>query len=255
MTMSPVLPVSSIRDLTLLELGDGRVLVIACDSVGSIGPKPHDSFAATAALTAHCAVRVPLLEIIAVGATPELIIDALSVELDPTGRDMIEEIRAVAASIGLGPDRVTGSTEDNVPTVATGIGVTIIATAERSALRAGSSRAGDCVLCLGAPTSAPADTITIGDSRMIALDTLARVLDVDGVHDALPVGSRGVGYEVSQLAGTAQLDFVPSAHSLDLRASGGPASCVLVSVALDRVEAVLDVLPESLPRTLLGTLS
>lgn len=255
MTTSSVLPVSSIRDLTLLELGGGRVLVVACDSVGSIGPKPHDSFAATAALTAHCAVRVPLLEIIAAGAKPEIIVDALSVEMEPTGRAMIDEIREMAASIGLGPDRVTGSTEDNVPTVATGIGVTIIATAERSELRAGTSAPGDAVLCLGAPTSAPADTITIGDERMISLETLVSVLAVDGVHDALPVGSHGVGFEISQLAASSDLDFSPATHSLDLLASGGPASCVLVSVARGREQAVYDTLPESLPRTLLGTLS
>lgn len=255
MFVSPVLPVSSIRDLTLLELGAGRVLVIACDSVGSIGPKPHDSFPASASLAAHCAVRVPLLEVIAAGAKPEVIIDALSVEMEPTGREMIEEIRAMAASIGLGLDRVTGSTEDNVPTAATGIGVTIIATADRSELRAGTSRSSDAVLCLGAPTSAPDDTITIGDERMISLDTLVAVLAVEGVHDVLPVGSRGVGFEIAQLAASAELRFEPVAHSLKLDVSGGPASCVLVSVARDCVGAVSDVLPGALPRTLLGTLS
>lgn len=255
MPASPMLPVSRIRDLTILELGGGRVLVIACDSVASIGPKPHDSVAATAALTAHCAVRVPLLEIIAAGAKPEIIVDTLNVEMDPTGRAMIAEISTMAALIGLGPDRVTGSTEDNVPTVSTGIGVTIVATARRSQLRAGTSSAGDKVVCLGAPTSAPADTIVIGDERMISVETLIGVLCVKGVHDALPVGSHGIAFEAEQLAASSALSFVVGVHSTNMTKSGGPASCVLVSVASESLDAVLTVLPAALPRTVLGTLS
>lgn len=243
----PVLPVSRIRDLALLDLDDNRVLIVACDSTGSIGPKEHDSYAASARVVAHFALRVPLLELMAAGGRPELIVDALSVELEPSGVEMIEEIRRVAASLGLGPERITGSTEDNVPTVATGVGVTVIGSAQRGNLRPGSSLAGDVVLCLGRPTSAPDDAIVLDDPRMISLETLAAVLEVDGVHDALPVGSKGVGHELRQLADVAGLTVEESVHELDLATSGGPASCVLVSVAESAIARLQTVLPERLP--------
>jgi selenophosphate synthetase-related protein len=235
-------------------MGDGRVVIIACDSVGSIGPKPHDVFAASAALTAHCALRVPLLELIAAGGQPEVIINALSVEMEPTGAAMIAEFRRVASTIGLSAERVTGSTEDNVPTMATGVGVTVIGSAMRSELRAGRGNAGDVVLVLGAPTSAPGDDITMEDERMVAISTLSDVVAIDGVHDALPVGSHGLAWELKLLAATAGLTFEEAEHGWDMTKSGGPASCVLVAVDPADVDSVLAVLPASLPHTTLGVL-
>lgn len=254
MNYPPVLPVSSIRDLTLLGLDDDRVLIVACDSTGSIGPKAQDSYAASARVVAHFALRVPLLELIAAGGRAELIVDALSVELDPTGIEMIEEIRRIAAPLGLGADRITGSTEDNVPTVATGVGVTVIGSAARANLRPGSSVADDIVLCLGQPTSAPHDEVVLDDPRMISLETLAAVLEVDGVHDALPVGSKGLAYELSELAAVAGLVVDETVHELDVTKSGGPASCVLVSVSEGAIARVQVVLPEQLPVAMVARL-
>lgn len=250
-----MLPVSRVRDLTVLELDDERLLVIACDSVGSIGPKPADRYPASARTVAHFAVRVPLVEILSAGARPEVIVDTLSVEMEPTGAEMIAEIQAVAAQVGLGPDRVTGSTEDNVPSDSTGAGVTIVATAARGALRPGHARAGDQVLCIGLPTSAPEDAILIGDPRMVSLDLLHRILDLPGIGDALPVGSRGVGYELDVLAATNGLDFQAVPHDLDLARSGGPASCVLVTVGPLDAPAVRDLADGNVAVTLLGELA
>ncbi|WP_424935532.1 MULTISPECIES: hypothetical protein [Bacteria] len=248
------LTVRRVRDLTVVDAAEGPTWVIACDSVGSIGPKSADAYAADARTVAHFAARVPLVEAMAAGATPEIIVDTLSVELDPTGAEMIAELLALAASLGLGPERVTGSTEDNVPSAATGIGVTVLATA--GALRAGTASSGERVLLLGQPTSAPEDRIEIGDPRMVSLPTLAAVLALDGVSDALPVGSKGVGYEADVLARTNGLEWRPAeGHGVDLRRSGGPASCVLVSVRQDAMPSVLAAIPADLPRADLGVLS
>lgn len=254
MIASSVLPARRIRDLTLLDLGDGRTLVVACDSVGSIGDKPGDSHRASPATVAHFAVRVPLLEVLCAGATPELVVDALSVEREPTGSAMIDEVRRVAAGLGLGAERVTGSTEDNVPTTATGVGVTVIGTAASGALRPGRARAGDLVLCLGTPVSAPADVVEIGDRRMVALETVAAVTALDGVRELLPVGSRGVGHELAELAGTAGLVVSALSHDLDLDKTGGPSSCVLAAIDPAAEAEVVALLPDDLPRTRLATL-
>lgn len=250
---SPALSVRRVRDLTVVDQAGLPSWIIACDSVGSIGPKPADAYPADARTVAHFAARVPLVEALATGASPQIIVDTLSVELDPTGREMIAEICALAAELGLGPERVTGSTEDNVPSAATGIGVTVLATAAE--LRPGTASAGERVLCLGRPTSAPHDRVEIGDRRMISLEALAAVLRVDGVSDVLPVGSKGVGHEAAELAATNGLTLLPSAHDVDLAHSGGPASCVLVAVRPDAVDAVLAVVPADLPWAEIGALA
>lgn len=253
--MSPVLPVRRVRDLTVMELGDERLLVIACDSVGSIGPKPADRHPTSARVSAHFAARVPLVEVLAAGARPEVLVDTLSVEMHPTGAEMIDEFLAIAAELGMDPDRVTGSTEDNVPSDATGIGVTVLASTTRDEFRPGRARPGDRVLLVGVPTSAPEDRIVIDDPRLVSLPLLAQLVSLPGVGDALPVGSRGVGYELDVLATSNGLTFLPVDHDIDLARSGGPASCVLLTVRPSEVTRIHALTDGVVPLNYLGDLA
>ncbi len=219
------------RDLVVMS-GERSDIVIACDSVGGIGAKPGDSFAASAEVVTHFAARVPLLEVIAAGARPQVIVDTLSVEKDPAAIPMIAEIRRLAAELGIDPEEgVTGSTEDNVPTAATGLGVTIIGTAPRGGLRLGRSLAGDVVACLGLPLSAPEDVLRPGDPRMPTLAEALRASDLPATHEMLPVGSRGVAYEAAQLAGSSGLlARMRATPGLDPLRTAGPSTCVLLSL-------------------------
>ena len=249
------LPVRRIRDLSVLSLDEDRLLVVACDSIGSIGDKPHDTYAASPETTAHFALRVPLLEAWCAGGVVELVVDTLGVEREPTGGRMIEQILRDCDAVGIGPDRVTGSTEDNVVTVSTGIGVTVIAVTSPDAFAPGSSRSGDLVLCLGHPTSAPDDRIDIGDRRMVPLAAVQAVRGLEGVHDMVPVGSHGLAYEVDQLADSASLRAdLEAPDGWDLAKSGGPSSCVIVSIAAEALDECIGLLPDDLPWCTLGTL-
>ncbi|MHA6523516.1 AIR synthase related protein [Tessaracoccus sp. G1721] len=206
-------------------------LVVATDSTGGIGPKPADTVYADAATVAHFALRVPLLEVICAGATPILVIDDLCVELEPTGRQMIAEIHRLAAAVGLPPEAVTGSTEENVPTAATGIGVTVLGRlAESATTKPGGAVDGDLVLCAGLPLSAPRDGIHIGHPDQVTVAAVAAVVASGLVHDALPVGSKGLSWEVPQLAASANLGVHWLPSPVARTDSGGPSSCVLFSV-------------------------
>ncbi len=222
-----------VRDLTIVD----DDLVVATDSIGGIGPKPADTVYADAATVAHFALRVPLLEVLCAGASPMLVIDDLCVELEPTGRQMIAEIHRLAAAAGLPPDAVTGSTEDNVATTATGVGVTVLGRLERSATsRPGGGQPGDVVLCAGLPISAPRDEVYIGHPDQVSVAAVVAAVASGLVHDALPVGSKGLDWEVPQLAASAGLDFSWVQSPVARSDSGGPSSCVLFSVPQECVE-------------------
>jgi hypothetical protein len=256
MNLDADLPVvDRVRDLLLLRLDEARVLVVACDSSGGIGPKEADSYRATAREVAHFACRVALLEVIAAGARPLVIVDNLCVESTPTGAAMIDEVRRVASEMGLDPsESVTGSTEDNVPTRSTGIGVTVLGLAARAELRPGVSQVGDAVVCLGVPRSAPRDRVEIDDALFVSARELMEILTVPGVHDALPVGSRGIAYEAAALASEASLSCVFDRDvALDISCSAGPSTCVLLSCRSTSV-ARLRALRHDLPVAIIGTL-
>lgn len=248
--------VSRVRDLTILDVGPTR-LVVACDSLGGIGPKPHDTYRASAATTAHFAARVPLLELLCAGARPQVLIDNLCVELDPTGAQILDAVRKLAAEAGVPPQAVTGSTEENVATTSTGIGITAIGVPDPdSPARPGASLPGDLVVCLGLPRSAPRYDVYVGRPDLVAIADAASVIASGLVHDALPVGSHGVAWEAAQIAETAglALTLYPT-DAVDIEASGGPASCVLVTCAADDLPAVRGLMPPALPVNAIGSLT
>lgn len=243
--------VMRVRDLLILD----GTLVIAADSIGGIGPKPADTVRADAGTVAHFALRVPLLEVICSGARPIAVVDNLCVEREPTGAVMLEEIRRLAAEAGVDPLAVTGSTEENVTTQATGIGVTVLGRIEAGALLSGRSRAGDVVVCAGLPLSAPHDDVRIGHPVQVTVAAVTAVVASGLVHDALPVGSMGLAWELAQLAGSAGLEYVEfDLPGLSRTASGGPASCVLFSCAPASVEAVLATIGPTTPTHVLARL-
>lgn len=226
--------VRRVRDLLVLD----GTLVVASDSVGGIGPKPADSVAADAVTVAHFALRVPLLEVLCAGARPIAVVDALCVEYEPTGRTMIEEIRRLAAEAGVPAEAVTGSTEENVVTRATGVGVTVLGRLPSEDTMGGGSRPGDVVVCAGLPLSAPRDEIVIGHPGQVAVAAVRAVLASGLAHDALPVGSKGVAWEAVQLAESAALTAEWLEPGVSRTDSGGPASCVLFSCAPGAVETL-----------------
>lgn len=243
-----------VRDLTLMAINDKQYLVIACDSDGGIGNKSHDVVKVTEELIAQFATRVPLFEIIACGATPFMVIDCLSVEMEPSGKKMIAEIKRYVREAGITEDvQFTGSSEDNVPTIQTGIGVTILGLVDRKRFPVGSSRSGDKVVCVGKPKSGPQHEIHPDDPDILSLADLTKLRQCPSVRDILPVGSKGVIYEAEQLAHSAGLHFKPgSSIGVDGKQSAGPSTCVLLSLGeadMDDIAALVQA-----PVYLLGEL-
>lgn len=243
---SPWHPVRE-RDLVYLRTGADEVLVVACDSDGGLGPKPADTVAVSGFDLGRFAARVPLLEVIAAGATPVLVVDTLAVELEPTGSAIISGVRTEAELAGLSPDAVTGSTEDNVPTVATGVGVTVLGRAAIDALRIGTARSGDLLAVVGHPMSAPDHQFGPDSPGVLSCPALTAALEIPGITEALPIGSSGVRAEIDQLARTAGLTVtVLPDWPFDNDQSGGPSTAALVTVSSDHDEGeTLDALADA----------
>ncbi|MFH0883470.1 MAG: AIR synthase related protein [bacterium] len=245
-------PIHTIRDLLAVELFHGLNIIIASDSTGGIGPKEHDSFPAPGYLLGRFAVRVPLMEMVAAGATPLLVVDTLSVEMSPTGEEIIRGVREEVEHSGLaGSKVVTGSTEDNVPTVQTGMGVVVIGLAEEKDLRPGNSRAGDAVVCVGFPKSAPEDEVRLDDPEIADVACVRTLSQFDFIHDILPVGSHGSGYEIGEMARTANLKAkIKENNTIPLKKTGGPSTCIIVSMEPDKVEMLRNAVRQ--PITVVG---
>ncbi|MBI2244884.1 MAG: selenophosphate synthase [Nocardioides sp.] len=225
--------VRRVRDLLVFDAGPDTVVVLACDSSGSIGPKPHDVLQWDGVEVGRTVAKVPLMEVVAAGATPFVLVNTLAVEMEPTGRDILEGIRDVCSLLP-GRPVITGSDETNMETFATGVGVTVLGAAARSSLRIGRSRPGDRLWVVGLPLGGRSGSTPDGGAATAGLDTVLQLIALDGVHEVLPVGSRGIAYEAGELADTVGLAVhLDEPVGIDLRRSAGASTCVVVSARSD----------------------
>lgn len=247
-------PTRSVRDLLISELTDDFWMVVACDSDGGIGPKKYDSVFSSAYDLGRFGARVPIMELLASGAIPVLIVDTLCVEMNPTGKEIICGIRDEASEAGMNGDLVvTGSTEDNVITYQTGIGVTVIGFVHKKDFKPGVSNKNDIVVCIGIPKSAPEYKVQLNDSEITDSKLIRQLVSLQFIHDVLPVGSKGIVHEFNELAKSAGLlPYYFESENIDYTKSGGPSTCCIASLP----KSHLDILKMSInkPITSIGKL-
>lgn len=228
------------RDLTLVTTGKNDVLVIACDSLGGIGQKSNDLVKTTAEVVGRYTVRVPLMEVLAAGAVPFIVVNTLSVEMEPSGKKILTGIQQELIEAGLDQTvLITGSTEENIPTCQTALGVTVIGKAARNKLRLGKARAGDLVVCLGTPKVGEE---VLDGTPSADIPLVLRLSQLPWVREILPVGSRGILYEARLLAKGAcsSLNLKPD-PALDMEKSAGPSTCVLVAIGKSNLKRLAGI--------------
>ena len=247
--------IHSVRDLTRIHLDQHYSLIVAVDSDGGIGPMEADTVFCPAYDLGRFAIRVPLLEILCSGAIPLAAYDMLTMKMAGVGAEIVRGIRDELKLAGYGEKfHLSGSTEDNVPTRMTGVGTTIIGLVQAKDFRPGTSQPDDSVVCLGLPKSAPEDRVRTDDPEIIQQTDLEVVLGLDGIHDILPVGSHGIGYEAEAMASEAGLTFVTDAQCpLNFQKSAGPSTCVIASCLNSVIEELSGIIHA--PVTLLGKMS
>ncbi len=242
------------RDLRIFQFTPSDVMVIGCDSSGAIGPKPLDRLKVDGYIVGKFAARVALMEVISTGANPLCVVDNLSVELNPTGLEILRGVREEAVQAGLDPKlAVTGSAEKNFPSDQTGVGVTVIGICRKDRLRIGTIQAGAALVVIGAP--AVGSEVLAGEkqgSNTTILD-LQKLLELPFVHEVIPVGSEGIQREIKVLTETLDLKFEPNPScKVSLEKSAGPATALLASLPVDKAACLEDLFDK--PVNLVGTI-
>ncbi|MCP2033709.1 hypothetical protein L1279_000692 [Planomicrobium sp. HSC-17F08] len=206
-----------------LKLGEW---VITSDNSAAIGEKPQDAVAAPDKLTAKFAARVALLEQWAAGSEPEVVL-LHNFSGEAQWSRYVEGIKEQFEEIGIEPPQLAGSSETNMPTLQSGIAVTLLGRQKRELQREGLQW-----FIYGKPLVGPD-----------VLKKPEQLADLGKIHDALnkgiiervwPVGSKGIANEAERLFGRK----LTLSADVDLEVSGGPASCVLMGVQQKQVESI-----------------
>ncbi len=227
--------IETARDVSVLRQAGG-FLVTACDTLGAIGSKPADVVFSPNEICGAYTLRVCLSELAAVGASPLLVTSLVCNEWEPTGRRILDGIRAELEENGYSHVPVTGSSEENMPTTMTGLGIAVVGFAPEMQWR--QTVPGDHLVVVGLPW---VGTEVLEHAGELLRPGIVRSLRrTDGVSDVIPCGSRGIRHEVGVLAREAGVDIVlHEVTSVELDKSAGPATCALVTVHGDLVDCGL----------------
>ncbi len=220
-----------LRDLTAIWMEENFALLVASDASGGIGNKPQDVVMMDPWMSGYFTARVPMLEILCAGGRPLMMIGSFSVEMDPAGEAIRLGMQALAREAGFPDLPIRTRSEENVVTVQSGVGVTVMGIVSRASLRVGTSRAGDLVAVAGIPKNGHSLRLAAEDREILCIQDLLLVRNHAGVRDMLPVGSRGVAFERGELTRSSGLEFRGRSSMLLEDQSAGPSSCVVFSVA------------------------
>ncbi|MDJ0330371.1 alpha-ribazole-5-phosphate synthase [Planococcus sp. S3-L1] len=199
--------------------------VITSDNAAGIGEKQHDIIYAPNAITAKFAARVALLEQWAAGSEPDAVLlhnfsGAAEWNDYVTGlTELFTEAETLVPSI-------SGSTESNMPTLQSGISVTMIGKRKRNFMPADALR----WFAYGVPLVGE-DVLTKVD-QIADLVLLKTALETALIERMWPVGSKGIAQEFELLMERR----VGISTALNTETSGGPATCVLVGVQHSKAE-------------------
>jgi hypothetical protein len=246
--------INTARDVRLLRLDRRRILVVACDSAGGIGPKLFDKVKVDGRTVGRFTARVALMEALSAGAEPICLANTLSVEPEPTGNRILNGIRSEMRYAGLDTRIVmTESTEKNIPVNQTGVGVTVVGMATLRSLRIGRCRSGDAIVAIGLP-HVGGEVIAAEKERRIA-DTadVRRLLNLPFVDEIIPVGSQGMLHEAKAIARDSNLRFALSRGIVvDVLKSAGPATVALCALPFPEFKGLSKFIGK--PTNLIGTL-
>lgn len=238
----------NIRDLSVTFLTEELGVIVACDSSGAIGLKEQDQVEVPPEITSAFCLRVPLMEILAVGGVPKIVVDTISNEMNPTGNLMLTGINTELKKAGFDDVLINGSTEENMTTTMTSIGVTVIGSIEKKSFVYGKIIKGSSLYQVGYPYVGEA--VLKKQDQIFSYQDLLNLRKQEGVLEMIPVGSKGILYEANQLAKSSKLIFKENNQAENLTQSAGPATVLLVAVDKE-VEPVL--LNDKIPIKKIGT--
>lgn len=223
--------ISKFRDLTFIDINDDQIMAIACDSAGSIGSKEKDIVKVAPEIVGYFTAQVALMEILAIGAKPITIVNTLSVEMNDTGKRIIEGIKRAIEPLNLSDTEIlTGSTEENFTSCQTGMGLTIIGIIDKKNWIRPKTMANSLAVVVGIPKVGNEVKEDKG-REILSIPHLLELKNNSNIYEILPVGSKGILYELKEMVRTNNLSYcLDSEIPLDLNRSAGPATCAIISI-------------------------
>ena len=236
---------AQIRDLTVVALSDNQFLLTAVDISAAIGEKEFDVLSVQPELTGKLTTRVALLEIIASGADVVAISDVIGAEMNPTGKRIIAGIKEELQNAELSHLELNGSTEENMMTSQTSEGVMVIGVANASQLKI--NNISDDALLFGYGEPRMGQELLEKPDLEVSYNLVRQMLRRDDVLEIVPIGSKGIEFEATQLARLNSCSIIINAECSEswLVKSAGPSTSIIVAVIPSKAASFQAAFPDA----------
>lgn len=194
-------------------------LIATTDNAAAIGEKPQDIVAASDKLTAYLTARVTFLEQLAANAIPTHILLA-NFSGDDVWNRYVSGIEQVFDEIGLVRPRVDGSSESNMPTLQSGLSITMLGEIQK---RAAYEHSELIWYTYGLPLVG--NEVLEQPENVAQLQPIFDAWQEEIVQQVWPVGSKGLQVEFSRLFGGKKVEC-----SLDVTKTAGPCAVILLGL-------------------------
>lgn len=226
------------RDVLFIQFNTEEELVIASDNSGAIGKKVDDQVKVPYETVAYFSFRVAVMECISAGGKP------FAVTLQNFCGEMAwEHLRAGIEEgleeLGLTEVEITGSTESNFSLKQSAIGVTVLGKrnvrnqAERLFF---SSRLEIAVI--GSPLVG--NEVIEKGAEVVPLSMFNKINSLANVS-TLPVGSKGILFELNQLFSNLKFSESDINSNIDLIKSSGPSTCFIAVYPMDKHDEIEEI--------------
>ncbi len=236
--------ITKFRDLTLIYINEEQIMVIACDSSGGIGNKEQDVVKVEPEVVGFYTTQVALMEILAIGAEPITVVNALAVEMDPTGERIIKGVKKALEPLNLPDDKIiTGTTEENITVCQTAMGMTVIGIISKSDFRKKRALKNNIAVSVGIPKVGD-EVIADGGKEILSIELLLKLVKNPNINEVLPVGSKGLLFELGEMARTSDLEYILNDKlNIDINKSAGPGTCAIISINEDYFSIIKENFP------------
>ncbi|OEH93512.1 hypothetical protein [Bacillus solimangrovi] len=214
------------RDLQFVSINDNEEIVISADCSGGIGERQSDIVCASAEKTSYYTMRVALMELLSVGATLTSV-TIHNLTGDDTWNAYQSGIQKALTELNLTDVSIGGSTESNFKLEQSALGITLTGIVKKNKKKIRKTKEDDLFAVIGTPLVG--EQVLFREVEVAPLSLFLEIVNLGFVHEVVPIGSKGIRYEVEQLCVNNSLHVEQFESSINLNSSAGPATCFLVT--------------------------
>lgn len=219
------------RDSVTIPLNEEESLIISSDNSGGIGMKEGDLVKVSYETVAYYSFRVAAMECIAGGGKPISVVLHNFCGNEPW-KELVKGVQKGVKELGLNEVSVTGSTESNFSLKQSAVGIIVIGKKGADTVMEVSPSDSLRVAVIGMPLVGN-EVVEQSDS-VVPLALFQEICTLKDVV-VLPVGSKGILYEMNQLFSNMVIEKVNLLTDVDVFKSSGPSTCFIAvySVGLE----------------------